>query len=80
MGKVKCLNCGEILESKHRHDFVRCGCGNETFVDGGNDYLRCGGMDMTMVKVIPETPTDRIARQYQDFKTGGGKWLRGDNK
>ncbi len=54
MSKVKCLECGKILESKHRHDFVSCGCPNETFVDGGNDYLRCGGMDMDKIKVITE--------------------------
>ena len=36
---VKCLKCEEIIESKHRHDFVTCGCGNVS-VDGGKDYCR----------------------------------------
>lgn len=54
MSKIKCLECGTILESKHRHDFVTCGCKNETFVDGGKDYLRCGGVDMNKIKVITE--------------------------
>ena len=27
------------MESKHRHDFVRCKCG-ESFLDGGDDYWR----------------------------------------
>jgi len=39
--RIKCLDCGEILESKHRHDWVSCKCGN--FVDGGHDYKRIGG-------------------------------------
>jgi hypothetical protein len=26
----------------YRHDFVSCKC-NAIFVDGGNDYWRCGG-------------------------------------
>lgn len=39
--KAQCGNCGDIIESKHNHDFVRCGCG-ETFVDGGTYYLRRG--------------------------------------
>lgn len=52
MSKVKCLECGKIIESKHRHDFVSCGCSNETFVDGGNDYCRIGGMDMDKVIMI----------------------------
>lgn len=39
MSKVKCTLCGEVIESKHRHDYKTCGCG-KTFVDGGNDYIR----------------------------------------
>ena len=39
--KAKCLKCGDIIESKHRHDFVTCKCGNIS-VDGGRDYhKRC---------------------------------------
>jgi len=37
--KAKCLICGEILESKHRHDFRTCKCGNLS-IDGGKDYLK----------------------------------------
>ena len=37
--QVKCLKCGDIIESKNRHDFVTCSCGNVSF-DGGKDYLR----------------------------------------
>ncbi len=36
---AKCLNCNEEIESKHRHDFATCKCGNLS-VDGGLDYLR----------------------------------------
>ena len=36
---VKCLKCGDIIESVYRHDFVTCSCGNVS-VDGGKDYLR----------------------------------------
>lgn len=49
MGKIKCLSCGEELESKHRHDFVECSCENQTFVDGGNDYLRVGGKRLDLI-------------------------------
>lgn len=37
--RAKCLVCGEILESKCRHDFKTCNCGNLS-VDGGKDYIR----------------------------------------
>jgi len=40
--KIRCKKCGDVIESKHRHDFVWCKC-KTVFVDGGNDYLRCGG-------------------------------------
>jgi len=55
MGKIQCLNCGQILESKYRHDFQMCDCGNESFIDGGYDYLRSGGKDLNKIKIIMET-------------------------
>jgi hypothetical protein len=39
VNKAKCGVCGDVIESKHRHDFVRCSCG-EISVDGGKDYLK----------------------------------------
>lgn len=45
LNKARCRKCGDIIESKHRHDFVRCKCGSVA-VDGGTDYLkRCGSME-----------------------------------
>lgn len=38
---ARCNICGDTIESRHRHDFRRCSCGN-VFVDGGLDYRRCG--------------------------------------
>lgn len=35
----RCRLCGDVIESKHRHDFVRCKCG-AVAVDGGRAYLR----------------------------------------
>ena len=43
--RIKCLKCGDIIESEHRHDFKACSCG-ACAVDGGHDYLRrCGNKD-----------------------------------
>ena len=36
---IRCKSCGDILESKHVHDFVQCSCG-ACAADGGKDYLR----------------------------------------
>ena len=37
--KIKCKFCGDIIESKNRHDFKFCSCGKWA-VDGGHDYLK----------------------------------------
>ncbi len=36
---IQCKLCGEIIESKYRHDYVKCKC-RACAVDGGHDYLR----------------------------------------
>jgi hypothetical protein len=36
---AECRKCGDVVESKHVHDFVSCKCG-EIAVDGGRDYLK----------------------------------------
>lgn len=36
---IQCNNCGDIIESQYRHDYVQCKCG-DCAVDGGHDYLR----------------------------------------
>lgn len=47
---IKCNECNAVIESRHRHDFVRCSCPTGSLfscaVDGGRDYLkRVGGGD-----------------------------------
>jgi hypothetical protein len=37
--KIKCLKCGDIIESYSVHDFKFCSCG-ACGVDGGKEYLR----------------------------------------
>jgi len=51
---AKCDKCGDIIESKHRHDFVWCKCGSIA-VDGGHEYLRRIGdpeifIDMSIIE------------------------------
>ena len=42
---IKCLKCGDVIESVTRHDFKSCSCG-AVCVDGGKDYLRrCGNRE-----------------------------------
>ncbi len=48
--RAKCKLCGDIIESLHRHDYVRCSC-DEIAVDGGpggkdgTGYWRCSAKD-----------------------------------
>ena len=42
--EAQCMKCGDIIVSKHVHDFVECRCG-AIFVDGGMEYLRRGADD-----------------------------------
>lgn len=36
---AQCLNCLDIIESTHVHDFVTCQCGAIS-VDGGKEYIK----------------------------------------
>ena len=43
--RIKCLKCGDIIESVSVHDFRWCSCGS-CAVDGGKEYLRrCGNKE-----------------------------------
>ena len=43
---IQCKKCGEIIESKSRHDYVQCKCGS-CAVDGQNcGQARFGGIWM----------------------------------
>ena len=36
---IKCNVCGDVIESRSRHEYNICSCGRVA-VDGGLDYLR----------------------------------------
>ena len=38
---IRCKHCGDVIESKRRHDYHECSCGTVS-VDGGLSYLRRG--------------------------------------
>ena len=50
LNSIKCLECNTVLESKHQHHFVTCGCKNQTFNDGGLTYNRVGAVDLDKVE------------------------------
>lgn len=76
MGRVirnaaRCLACGVTVESKSRHDYVMCGCPNETMVDGGLAYLRRGAVDWGQVEdlSIEEHDGPTVADSNDEYTT-----------
>lgn len=51
--RIRCKLCKNIVESVHRHDFRWCPCG-AVFVDGGKEYVRCGGKDLDLIEILTE--------------------------
>lgn len=56
---ARCRNCGDVIESKTRHDFVTCRCG-AIAVDGGQDYMRRCGNPEDFMEVISLEKYNRI--------------------
>lgn len=65
INKVKCKKCGDVLESKHVHDFKACKCYYKTdgamgiYIDGGKEYLKRGGdpIDVEELSVVKNEKT-----------------------
>lgn len=67
---------GEILQSKHRHDFVSDSEGN--FIDGGLSYIRMGGNSMSHhgwqdLCVYSDDPHEEQREAFQWHHRGG--WM-----
>ena len=54
---IRCLKCGDVIESKSKHDFKYCSCGS-CFVDGGCSYVHIGGNqdDIEILTEYEEVP------------------------
>ena len=54
---AQCAQCGQVLVSRHVHDFQSCACG-AIFIDGGNEYFRAGGSAENLIDLCEygETP------------------------
>ena len=61
--KIRCKKCGDILESKYRHDFKMCSC-KSCYIDGGNDYCRVGGNKEDYVQICKLNQPTKIKLKY----------------
>lgn len=74
--RAQCVKCGNIIESRHRHDFVSCSCGT-IFLDGGLDYIRCGFKDRTDIVMMTETrpkTREEVLEDIKRYETYWGDW------
>lgn len=62
---LQCVDCGDIIYSRARHDFHHCSCG-KVFVDGGFDYLRYGFSDKKPKRVQKRIKATR-EQVYKDW-------------
>lgn len=66
MGKIlKCKKCGDIIQSKHRHDMVWCKC-HSIAIDGGDDYFRWAGNKDEIEVYVPENEKDEAVRKIKE--------------
>lgn len=78
---VTCLQCGEVLVSKHVHDYQVCSCPQATMVDGGDSYGRYGGKDLNLVQtnyLYSDAPHEQIREKIS--RGSRGKSGRGELK
>lgn len=60
VNRCQCTVCLSVIESKHRHDFVKCQCGR-IFTDGGTEYIRRGFTDSpNEIKSLDEFWSDTL--------------------
>ena len=71
--KIKCLVCGDIIESKYSHDLVSCKC-NNCYIDGGQDYLHFGGNDFSKILIIFDDRTEVLASDEEKYKKKYAEW------
>ena len=63
VNKCQCRKCGDVIESKHGHDFVRCKCG-AIFTDGGKSYIRRGAHDLNDIIDLSETYEEEYESEW----------------
>lgn len=61
--KIKCLQCGYIIESKGVHDLVSCKC-ELCYIDGGSYYDHIGAKDFSKIAKILDDVTEIKGDNY----------------
>lgn len=65
INRAKCKNCGDVIESRYTHNYVRCSCGSIS-VDGGREYLKRGFLDCDAIEEMSVTIGEVILEISED--------------
>ncbi len=81
---IKCLNCGDVIYSRSRHDFHWCSC-KSCAVDGGFDYLKIVGnkenWESTQINILENKTDDEVKKiLFNDWNKGKNKYGRLNNR
>ena len=87
--KIRCKICGEILESKHVHDFRPCKCFKESkgtkgcAADGGTEYLRRVGNpddyeELSITRLYTDEERDEFNRHQELLAEQYDGWIAFD--
>lgn len=71
--KIKCLICGDTIESKSIHDLVSCKC-DSCYVDGGQDYLHFGGKSFDKILILFDDGTEVVASDEINYRSKYKEW------
>ena len=74
--EIKCLSCGDIIYSKHRHDYVTCSCG-KVATDGGMAYLRRRGTGYSERSICIADKTYKELKEAIEWAEETGRNERG---
>ena len=70
-----CRVCGDVLVSRHRHDWVQCTC-KRVFIDGGSDYVRRGlGPDVREGQVWYDLESDALLLADDGYNLFPEQWM-----
>lgn len=64
LNQAKCLVCGDMIVSKHRHDFVWCSC-KRLAVDGGSWMSRRLFNDASMIEEMTVPYDEDVASHIE---------------
>lgn len=72
VNEIQCPECLGRVKSRHVHDFRYCQC-EKSFVDGGREYVRCGGnLDQPPIQLtIYDDGTHKTRREHLEWGSCG---------